>query len=165
MRFTPVRVCAKTYQRPSSSAKLRKYVCPFASNCNFNLPLVRKNASKKQATDFTDFHRCCPLVSRSVTIRVNPWPSSSPPLFLVLYIHVLCIDYAFVLFGIAVGRCVCSGARTCSALRRLGCLVHLLSQLVRGLGQRLASLVHGCFVAAFERFLRVGDCVLDVAAL
>src|SRR5580692_8117812 len=120
MRFTPVRVCAKTYHRPSSSAKLRKYVCPFASNCNFNLPLVRKNTSKKQATDLTDSHRCCPLVSRSVTIRVNPWPSSSPSLFLVLYIHVLRIYYAFVLLCVAIiGRCVCSGAWTCSALRGL----------------------------------------------
>src|SRR5580693_2455252 len=128
MRFTPVSVCAKTYQRPSSSAKLRKYVCPFASNCNFNLPLVRKKQPTKQATDFTDFHRCCPLVSRSVTIRVNPWPSSSPSLFLVLYIHVLRIYYAFVLFGVAIGRCVCSRSSARRALRRLGCFVHLLRQ-------------------------------------
>src|SRR5208283_398245 len=75
MRFTPVSVCAKTYQRPSSSAKLRKYVCPFASNCTFNLPWVRQNL-KKQATGF---HGCC-----LSEIRTDPCQSVAKPFALVI---------------------------------------------------------------------------------
>src|SRR5579863_6632976 len=113
MRFTPVNVCAKTYHRPSSSAKFRKYVCPFASNCNFNLPWVRK----KPATDF------------DAMIRANPWPSPSPLLLLIRHIFILCVDDAFVFFGVAVGRGGCSCGRAgfwSGALRRLRRFVHLL---------------------------------------
>src|ERR1700683_433500 len=161
MRFTPVSVCAKTYQRPSSSAKLRKYACPFTSNCTFNLPLNQKNSSKKQATDSTDV-----LDFRSAMIRANPWPSSSLVLLLVFYVHVLRIDDAFVFLCVAIGRTVRSRSRTRSrrALRRLRRLVHLLRQFVRSLRQRLASLVHAGFVVRLQRFLCIGNRVLDVAA-
>jgi hypothetical protein len=39
----------------------------------------------------------------SAMIRANPWPSFSLSLLLVFYIYVLCVDYAFVFFGMAVG--------------------------------------------------------------
>src|SRR5580704_2219300 len=138
MRFTPVNVCANTYQRPSSSAKLRKYDCPFASNCNFNLPLVRKKqATKKQTTDFTDFHRCLGL-----SIRDNPRQSVAELLsllFLVFYIHILRINHAFVLLGATIGRGSRSSAGSCFRTRsrralRLCRFVHVLSQFVRSLG-------------------------------
>ncbi len=55
IRLTPVRVCANTYQRPSSSAKLRKYDCPFTSNCNFNLPWFAKTSHEKTSHGFHGF--------------------------------------------------------------------------------------------------------------
>src|SRR5271156_358845 len=162
MRFTPVNVCAKTYQRPSSSAKLRKYACPFTSNCTFNLPLV----SKKQTTDVTNLHGSV-LTCKSVMIRANPWPSCSPFLLLVFYVDILRVDDAFVFLRVAIRRTVCCRSRTSSrrALRRLRCFVHLLGQLVRSLRQRLASFVHRGFVVRLQRFLRIGDSVFNVATL
>src|SRR5580692_6257274 len=166
MRFTPVSVCANTYQRPSSSAKLRKYDSPFTSNCNFNLPLVRKNKPRKNkprisriVTDVLDF--------LSVMIRVNPWPSSFNFLFLVFDVYILGVDDSFVLLGVTIGRGSRSSAGSCLRTRsrralRLCRFVHVLSQLVRGLGQRLAGFVHGCLVAAFQRLLGVGNRVFDI---
>src|SRR5271166_6382581 len=100
-------------------------------------------------------------------IRANPWLNSSLFLLFVLYIHVLRINDAFVFLGVAVRRSSRPFARPCArrcALRRLGCFVHLLGKFVRSLSQLLAGLVHGRLVAAFQRFLGVGNRVLDIAA-
>src|SRR5580658_6239543 len=72
-------------------------------------PWFEKNP-EKQATDFTDSHRCCPLVSRSVPIRVNPWLSPSLFLLLVLYIHIFRVYDASAFLCFPFGRCFASGS-------------------------------------------------------
>src|SRR5207237_10067601 len=51
-----------------------------------------------------------------------------------------------------------------SARARLSRLVHLLGQLMRGLGQRFAGTVHLRFVVRLQRFLRVGKRVFYLSA-
>src|SRR5207245_5766521 len=54
---------------------------------------------------------------------------------------------------------------TCASARaRLSRLVHLLGQLMRGLGQRFAGTVHLRFVVRLQRFLRVGKRVFYLSA-
>src|ERR1700722_5885883 len=84
----------------------------------------------------------------SVSIRENPWPILF--LLLVLHVHVLGVDHAFVfLLALAVAAgvaaCGCTRSWTCPR-RRLRRFIHLLGQLMRSLGQRLARLVHGCLI-------------------
>src|SRR5580658_5366009 len=115
---------------------------------------------KKRATDFHRFPRGVPS---SLGIGAHPWPSCAGKparatycgsargagnLFLVLDVDVLGVDYALILFGLAVATR--TRARTRARSRpwgRLSGLVHLLGQLVGSLGQSFASLVHLCLVA------------------
>src|SRR5581483_147941 len=91
----------------------------------------------------------------------------------VVDVNVFGVDYTFfflLLLACAVGsRCgsrASARGRACArSTLRLRRLVHLLSQLVRGLSQALARLVHSLLGAGFEGLLRVGHSVLDIAAL
>src|SRR5579872_656375 len=82
-------------------------------------------------------------------------------LLLVFHVHVFRVDHAFVFLGLTVSAWFATGggARRWTARsrsrRRLGRLVHLLSQLVRGCGQFLARFVHGRLVVRLERLLGV----------
>src|SRR4029077_5225902 len=78
------------------------------------------------------------------------------------------VDYAFVFLGLAISTRSGTGSSLRTGAWRplwLGRLVHLLSQLLRGLGQVLAGTVHRAPVGAFECLLGVSHRVLDLAAL
>src|SRR5208282_2430560 len=84
------------------------------------------------------------------------------PSLLVLNIHVLSVDYAFVFLlasPIRAGRRAVPISRPraarprCPARSRLRSLIHLLRQLVRSCRQLLACRVHSRLVAAFDGFL------------
>src|SRR5207302_757550 len=93
------------------------------------------------------------------------------PSLLLLHIHVLSVDHALVLLGLAVATVVAASTRTWRralpwrSSRRLRCLVHLFGQLVRGLGQLLASLIHLRLVVRLQRLLGVSDRIFDVSSL
>src|SRR5215475_12003194 len=117
----------------------------------------------------------------AVLIRLTPWPTIrrawlrragegtrparlllvASSLFLI-YIHILGIDYAFVFLGLTVaarltGAAACVRASTRRRSLRLRRLVHLLSQLVRGLSQSLPCAVHLRLVIRLERLLCIGN--------
>src|ERR1700685_215443 len=129
--------------------EIKKIYLPVHVKLQFQSPLGSKKRLEKTSHGFSQIS----WTLDPMMIRANPWPSSLLFLLLVLYIYVLRIYYAFVLFGVAVCRCFWSRSRAWTgsrrALRWLGCLVHLLGQFVRVLRQGLAGFFHGCFVAAF----------------
>src|SRR5438445_13613192 len=91
-------------------------------------------------------------------------------IFLFFNIYVLGVDHAFIFLGLTIAArlrtCFCSWRWTCASARaRLSRLVHLLGQLMRGLGQRFAGTVHLRFVVRLQCFLRVGKRVLHLSAL
>src|SRR5208337_1491554 len=95
------------------------------------------------------------------------------PSLLVFNIHVLSVDHAFIfLLTAAAVRARSSSVRrrtrptrpACRSLR-LRCLVHFFGQLVRSLGQGLASLIHLRLVVRLQRFLGVSQRILHVAAV
>src|SRR5207245_7263452 len=99
-----------------------------------------------------------------------PSPHPSPTRSLLIYVHVLRVDDAFVFFGftVAAGCSACPSSRRSTARRRSLCLrrlVHLLGQFVRSRSQRLARFVHLSLVIRLERLLRVGDRVFHVATI
>src|SRR5438445_11587737 len=90
-------------------------------------------------------------------------------IFLFFNIYVLGVDHAFIFLGLTIAArlraCFCSWRWTCASGRaRLSRLVHLLGQLMRGLGQRFPSAIHLPFVVGLECFLRVGQRVLPLSA-
>src|SRR5580765_3647798 len=91
-------------------------------------------------------------------------------LLFIFDIHVFGVDHAFVfllaLTVAAVATCGCARRWTarCRSRSRLSSLVHLLGQLVRSLGQRFASLVHGCLVIRLQGLLGIGNGVLNISA-
>src|SRR5206468_5446775 len=90
-------------------------------------------------------------------------------LFLVFNIYVLGVDHALIFLSLAIAARLWTSAsfwrRTrASARTRLSSLVHLLGQLMRGLGQRFTSAIHLRFVVRLECFLRVGQRVLHLSA-
>src|SRR5271169_1879839 len=99
-----------------------------------------------------------PSACSSVLSAVETWAM----LLLVLDIHILSVNHAFVFFStstiaarsraLPVGR-----PRTRSRLRSL---IHLLRQLVRCRRQLLASRVHRGLVSALDGLLRVCQSVL-----
>src|SRR5579863_1931934 len=90
-----------------------------------------------------------------------------PSLLLVFDVYVLSIDHAFVFLSLTVAAGVAAGSSTRrrTTRRRLRRLVHLFGQLVRRLGQGLASLLHGRLVVRLQGLLGVGHGVFYVAAL
>src|SRR5580658_10526768 len=91
-------------------------------------------------------------------------------LLLVFHVHVLSVDHAFVLLLTAAvaarSRAVCWTARpTTRRTLRLRCLVHFLGQLVRSLGQVLASLIHLRLVVRFQRLLGISHRILHIATI
>ena len=81
---------------------IQKIYLPIRFKLQFQSPLRKSSHGSHR------LHGCFRF--RTATIRANPWPSFSRSLFLILYIYVLRVDDAFVLFGVAVGGMV----RTCA---------------------------------------------------
>jgi hypothetical protein len=77
---------------------IQKIYLPVRFKLQFQSPLRKSSHGSHR------LHGC--FRSRTAIIHANPWPSFSRFLFLIFYIYVLCIDYAFILFGVAVGGMV-----------------------------------------------------------
>src|ERR1700733_6630507 len=91
-------------------------------------------------------------------------------LLLVVHVHVLSVDHAFIFLLTAavrtrrrtgpIGR---RAARPRSRRSlRLRCLIHFLGQLVRSLGQVLAGLIHLRLVVRVQRLLDVVDHAVEL---
>src|SRR5208282_5661917 len=92
-------------------------------------------------------------------------------LLLVFHVHVLSVDHTFIFLLTAAvaarSRTVTRTTRPSTRRRtlRLRRLVHLLSQLVRSLGEGLARLIHLRLVVRFQRLLGICQRVLYIATL
>src|SRR5262249_39907280 len=91
-------------------------------------------------------------------------------LFLVLHIHVLGVDHAFIFLLLLAAGFVLrrTGLRTRASItcrRSLRGFIHDLGQLVRSLRQLLARRIHGCSVRTFQGLLGIGNRRLNLALL
>src|SRR5581483_8220111 len=87
---------------------------------------------------------------------------------LVFYVDVLGVDHAFIFLGLTVTARLAvalSGASARTWLRSLRRFIHLLGQLMRSLGQGLASLIHLALVVRLQSLLGVSQSIFNVAAL
>ena len=92
---------SEQYHRPSSSAKFRKYVCPFTSNSIHSPPVPKRNARQKQATVLHGLWTLAILddargSSSAGHASAKAKSARANALFLVLYIDVLRVDHAFI---------------------------------------------------------------------
>src|SRR4051794_40982322 len=106
---------------------------------------------------------------RRAIVLSNVWPSLRTPgsggfLLVVVDLGELRVDHVLFLAGLAAGRCTAVAGAARTGLSLLG-LVHRLAELHRSLRQRVGLGRDRGGVVALERFLQVGDRVLDRLAL